>query len=255
MNTSNSRINIDPVNFLVTTTPTVEGYCITKTLDVVTAECVFGLNIFKDLFAGLSDFFGGRSNTTQNALRDARRTCLNELRREAALLGANAVIGVDLDYSEFSGQGKSMLFLVASGTAVIIEPAIRHSARLSRPDSLGLQNPQCRLYLAEKYQIHRHEILGEYVAGNQLFSSVEQALEAVQKLEIADIERERLRREEITLLENERQQLFQGENDLSEADVAMMAEYNIEHDSTHFIFQTYRYEKLADAISYAKKSR
>ena len=80
------------------------------------------MNIFKDFLSSLTDIFGGRSNTTQNILRDARRNCLFELRLEAVKMGANAVIGVDLDYSEFSGQGKSMLFLVASGTAVLIEP-------------------------------------------------------------------------------------------------------------------------------------
>ena len=69
----------------------------------------------------MTDFFGGRSESTQGVLRDARRTCLNELRKEAFSVGANAVIAVDLDYSEFSGKGKSMLFLVASGTAVTVE--------------------------------------------------------------------------------------------------------------------------------------
>ena len=79
------------------------------------------MNIFKDFFAAMSDFFGGRSGTTQNILRDARNVCLNELRKEAFDVGANAVIAVDLDYSEFSGKGKSMLFLVANGTAVTVE--------------------------------------------------------------------------------------------------------------------------------------
>jgi uncharacterized protein YbjQ (UPF0145 family) len=68
----------------------------------------------------MSDFFGGRSGTTQNKLREARQYCLSELRAEAQSLGANAVIAVSLSYSEFSGQGKSMLFLVASGTAVVV---------------------------------------------------------------------------------------------------------------------------------------
>lgn len=107
---------------VITTAPNLEGYKVIQTIDVITAECVFGLNVFKDFFAGMSDLLGGRSETTQNALRDARKTALSELRKEAALVGANAIIGVKLDYSEFSGQGKSMLFLVASGTAVSIEP-------------------------------------------------------------------------------------------------------------------------------------
>jgi uncharacterized protein YbjQ (UPF0145 family) len=76
------------------------------------------MNIIKDLFTGLTDVFGGRSSTIQNTLRDAKENVLRELRREAYRVGANAVIGVDLDYSEFSGGGKSMLFVVASGTAI-----------------------------------------------------------------------------------------------------------------------------------------
>lgn len=106
---------------MVTTAPSIEGYRVTKCIDIVTSECVFGLNAFKDFFMGLTDFFGGRSGTAQTALRDARKACLYELKKEAAQLGANAVIGIDLDYSEFSGKGTSMLFLVASGTAVFVE--------------------------------------------------------------------------------------------------------------------------------------
>ena len=87
-------------------------------LKVITAECVFGMNIFRDFFAGLTDFFGGRSEASQKVLRDARETCLYELKREAYELGADGIIGIDLDYQEFSGKGKGMLFLVASGTAV-----------------------------------------------------------------------------------------------------------------------------------------
>ncbi len=106
---------------ICTTAPSLEGYHVTKTLEVITAECVFGMNIFRDAFANLRDFFGGRSKASQKVLRDARKTCLWELKKEAAEIGADAVIAVDLDYSEFSGAG-SMLFLVASGTAVKVEP-------------------------------------------------------------------------------------------------------------------------------------
>ncbi len=92
-----------------------------ETLEIITAETVYGMNLFRDFFAGLSDKFGGRSKAAQKVLADARRTCLTELKQEAAGLGANAVIAVKLDYSEISGSGKSMLFLVASGTAVKVE--------------------------------------------------------------------------------------------------------------------------------------
>jgi uncharacterized protein YbjQ (UPF0145 family) len=67
------------------------------------------------------DIIGGRSATMQNELRKARETCIANLKLEADRIGANAVIGVDLDYSEVSGGGKSMLFLVASGTAVVVK--------------------------------------------------------------------------------------------------------------------------------------
>lgn len=105
----------------MSTTPCLEGYRVTKTIDIVSAECVFGMNIFKDFFMGLTDLFGGRSGSAQEILRTARVKCLQELRIEALNNGANAIIGVDLDYSEISGKGTNMLFLVATGTAVIVE--------------------------------------------------------------------------------------------------------------------------------------
>ena len=102
----------------LTTTPTYPNLEIEEVKGVITSECVFGMNVFKDFFAGMTDFFGGRSESSQKVLRDARETCLNELKKEAYELGADGVIGIDLDYSEISGKGKGMLFLVASGTAV-----------------------------------------------------------------------------------------------------------------------------------------
>jgi len=91
---------------------------IEEEIDIITAECVFGMNVFRDFFAGMTDFFGGRSEASQKVLRDARQSCLQELKIEAARIDADGVLGVDLDYSEISGKGKGMLFLVASGTAV-----------------------------------------------------------------------------------------------------------------------------------------
>ncbi len=107
-------------DLIVTTEFSMPEYTVTNRIEVITAECVFGMNLFKDMFAGIRDILGGRSASSQKVLRDARRTCLTELRREALIVGANAVIGVDLDYSEISGDGKSMLFVVASGTAVTV---------------------------------------------------------------------------------------------------------------------------------------
>ncbi len=106
---------------IVTTETTLSGYIVVERIEIITAECVFGMNLFKDFFAGVRDIFGGRSKSSQKVLRDSRKVCLTELRREALMVGANAVIAVDLDYSEISGDGKSMLFMVASGTACQVE--------------------------------------------------------------------------------------------------------------------------------------
>ncbi len=106
-----------PLNRL-TTTPTIPGREIDACLGIVTAECVLGINVFRDMLGGLRDIFGGRSGTHQKALRQARRTCLEELAARADELGGDAVVGVDLDFSEISGGNKGMVFLVASGTAV-----------------------------------------------------------------------------------------------------------------------------------------
>ena len=108
-------------SIIVTTAPTLANYKIIDTIDIVTSETVFGMNIFRDFFAWITDFFGGRSEASQKVLRDARKLCILELKKEAYRAGGNAVIGVDLDYSEISGKGKGMLFLVASGTAVKVE--------------------------------------------------------------------------------------------------------------------------------------
>jgi uncharacterized protein YbjQ (UPF0145 family) len=109
-------------DLILTTEFSMPEYKITQRLEIVTAECVFGMNMFRDMFASIRDIIGGRSKASQKVLRDARKTCLTELRREALIAGADAVIGVDLDYSEISGDGKSMLMVVASGTAVKIKP-------------------------------------------------------------------------------------------------------------------------------------
>jgi len=108
-------------NLILTTEFSMPEYKITQRLEIITAECVFGMNMFRDMFASIRDIVGGRSSASQKVLRDARKTCLTELRREALIAGADAVIGVDLDYSEVSGDGKSMLMVVASGTAVKLQ--------------------------------------------------------------------------------------------------------------------------------------
>lgn len=102
----------------LSTTHSVPGREISGMLDIVSAECAYGMNVFKDLFSNITDVVGGRSASTQGVLRDARKTVMAELRNEANNLGANAVVGVNFSYNEFSGGGKSMLFVVGTGTAV-----------------------------------------------------------------------------------------------------------------------------------------
>lgn len=105
-------------HIILTTTSTIPGYEMSAVVEIVTAECVLGMNLFADFFASVRDVVGGRSEALQNGLRRARRICLDELRQEAFRIEADGVIGVSLNYSEVSGGGKSMVFLVASGTAV-----------------------------------------------------------------------------------------------------------------------------------------
>jgi len=100
-----------------TTTPSVEGRTIEEYLGVVTGEAILGANIFKDLFAGVRDIVGGRSGAYEEELRKAREIAMSELAAEATARGADAVVGIDLDY-ETVGQGGSMLMVSASGTAV-----------------------------------------------------------------------------------------------------------------------------------------
>jgi uncharacterized protein YbjQ (UPF0145 family) len=108
------------VSDVMLTTETHPGLNIVKRVEIVTAEVAFGMNIFRDLFAGVRDIVGGRSKAVQNTMRDSRRAALYELKKEAHMVGANAVVGVDLDYVELSANA-NMVLLVASGTAVIIE--------------------------------------------------------------------------------------------------------------------------------------
>jgi uncharacterized protein YbjQ (UPF0145 family) len=120
--TKRQDTNAEIEKIKLTTSFSFTNFDIEDEVGIVTSECVFGMNVFRDFFAGVSDFFGGRSNASQKVLRDARNTCLSELKKEAYELGADGVMGIDLDYSEISGKGKGMLFLVASGTAVKLKP-------------------------------------------------------------------------------------------------------------------------------------
>ena len=105
---------------IVTTTPSIDGRRVVRYAGLVTGEAILGANIFKDLFAGIRDIVGGRSATSERELRNARDIAVTELRQAAAELGANAVVGVDIDYETVGGSG-SMLMVSVSGTAVVVE--------------------------------------------------------------------------------------------------------------------------------------
>lgn len=105
---------------LLTTTNTVEGKRVVHYYGVVSGETIIGANIFRDFFASIRDIVGGRSSSYEQVLREAKATALKELQDEAAALGANAVIGIDLDYETVGGNG-SILMVTASGTAVYLE--------------------------------------------------------------------------------------------------------------------------------------
>ncbi|WP_311416208.1 heavy metal-binding domain-containing protein [Hoylesella shahii] len=103
----------------ITTTPTIEGRPIQAYKGVVTGETIVGANVFKDFLAGIRDIVGGRSGSYEKVLREAKDTSLAEMQQRAAELGANAIVGVDIDY-ETVGQKGSMLMVAVSGTAVVI---------------------------------------------------------------------------------------------------------------------------------------
>ena len=105
---------------IITTTPNIEGRRISEYLGVVTGEAIMGANLFRDLFAGIRDIVGGRSGAYEKELRKAREVAFEELERVATKLGANAVVGLDIDY-EILGEKSGMLMVSVSGTAVRID--------------------------------------------------------------------------------------------------------------------------------------
>ena len=104
---------------ILTTTPNVEGYPVKSYLGLVCGEVISGVDFVKDITAGLTIFFGGRSGSYEKELIEAREQAVDEMAQRAAQMGANAIIGIDIDY-EVLGQGGNMLMVTASGTAVTI---------------------------------------------------------------------------------------------------------------------------------------
>ncbi|MEL7128239.1 MAG: heavy metal-binding domain-containing protein [Pseudomonadota bacterium] len=105
---------------IITTTPTVQGQTITSYRGVVTGEAIIGAHIFKDLFAGIRDVVGGRSQAYEDTIREARETAMQEMAEECRRAGGTAIVGVDIDY-EVVGQGGSMMMVAVSGTAVVLD--------------------------------------------------------------------------------------------------------------------------------------
>lgn len=109
-------------SMICVTTTTIEGHPVTRYIGIVTGEAILGANIFRDFFAGIRDIVGGRSAAYERELRQARDIALTDLQDSARSMGANAVIGVDIDYESISmGRGGGMLMVSVSGTAVVID--------------------------------------------------------------------------------------------------------------------------------------
>jgi uncharacterized protein YbjQ (UPF0145 family) len=104
---------------LMTTTPTVDGRSISEYHGVVTGEAIIGANFLKDMFAAVRDFVGGRAGAYEKTLRSARETAFEEMAEAASRLGANAIVGIDIDY-EVLGETNGMLMVAVSGTAVTL---------------------------------------------------------------------------------------------------------------------------------------
>ena len=107
-------------NMIISTTPTLEGKKIIEYKGIVFGEIVSGVDFIKDFAAGLTNFFGGRSNSYEGELIQARQNAIDEMQHRARQMGANAVVGVDIDY-EILGTGNNMMMVIASGTAVVVE--------------------------------------------------------------------------------------------------------------------------------------
>ncbi|MBN2751880.1 MAG: YbjQ family protein [Rhodospirillaceae bacterium] len=103
---------------LVTTTDNVQDHKVVAYLGIVSGEAIMGTNLFKDFFASIRDVVGGRAGAYEKSLREAKELALTQMKEEAQLLGAHAVLAVDLDYEVIGGDDKTMLMVSANGTAV-----------------------------------------------------------------------------------------------------------------------------------------
>lgn len=102
---------------ILSTTNSLEGHRVTQYCGLVSGQAILGANVFRDIFASVRDFFGGRSGAYENVLRDAREHAIADMVKQAEAAGANAIVGIDIDYSAVGSKG-SMLMVSANGTAV-----------------------------------------------------------------------------------------------------------------------------------------
>jgi uncharacterized protein YbjQ (UPF0145 family) len=105
---------------LLSTTSHIEGKSIAQYHGIVVGETILGANFFKDIFASFTNFLGGRSQAYEESLTEARETALTEMQKKAESMGANAIIGIDIDYETITTEGGSMLMVTCSGTAVTL---------------------------------------------------------------------------------------------------------------------------------------
>jgi uncharacterized protein YbjQ (UPF0145 family) len=114
---------------ILTTTPFIEHYTVSKYLGITAGEVILGANFFRDWLAGITNILGGRSGAYEASMSEAREKCINELKEKAQKLGANAVIGITFHYSTIEFEKSSMLMVGCSGTAVNVEPVRTHLQR------------------------------------------------------------------------------------------------------------------------------
>ena len=119
IHTSNEQILLNHSIMILSTTPTIEGRTIREYKGVVTGETIIGANVLRDFMAGIRDFVGGRSGSYEKVLREAKDTSMQEMMDRAQAMGANAIVGIDIDYETIGANG-SMLMVATSGTAVVI---------------------------------------------------------------------------------------------------------------------------------------
>jgi uncharacterized protein YbjQ (UPF0145 family) len=148
----------------VTTTSGIDGKQVEKYLGIVTSQAVQGVNIFSDVLAGFRDVFGGYSVSYQNKLKQMEDRVIDDLTQKAQRLGANAIIGLRLDFDEISGQGKGMLMLTAQGTAVRIAEV---------NENPGAEDVNKISYQHLDFEVHRHKLLKKIENGKQKVKDME----------------------------------------------------------------------------------